>query len=1538
MNSSLLAVVELPGEERDSLVRQLEAMGYRLAGAAASLPAAESLVPAQRPEIVLVRLGLARATEDGLARVRRLWDQHHLPVVLFGLPGEIPTAEELTHSLASGWLPLPLEVATTRNVLTLAATLTMRLKGVCSAAAGCPPQSCFQRLLAGGPVGMLVVDVAERRVLQGNTRMAEALGCAPAVLTGLAIGDIHPAEARTLLDAELECMARGQRSFTTVLEVHRRDGSRFVAEVNASRVDWAQRCCAVMLYTDVTEQRRTELALSESERRMDLALGAASMGTWDQDLRTGQLVWSEAHERLWGYAPRTFPGTLEAFTSRVHPEDLAELRKAGEAAAQERRAFRKEVRVIWPDGSVHWAAIQGCHLFDEGGLRIRSTGVTYDVTEARSIHAALEESRTHLEAALASMTDGVAIADASGRLTHFNDAFLAFHRLGSRDRFPTTVAEAARQLRARLPDGTEVEPDQWGLPRALRGESEANVEVQLEHRETGESWMGSYSFAPIRQTNGAVVGAVVTVRNITLQKQAERELRASEERLNLVLERSQTGVWELDLDSRVAQCTTTHARIFGYDAPTPGWTYGLFLAHVLPEDRTEADRQTTEALAAGRDWHFECRIRRRDGEVRWIAVAGGPLPSAGGKPTRAAGIVVDITKRKLSEEALQRSEARYRALVETTFDWVWEMDAVGHYTYASPKVRDLLGYEPEEILGRTPFDLMPEAEARRISGIFAAIAADRRPFSGLENVNLHKDGHLVVLESSGVPILGPNGDCLGYRGMDRDITERKRAAEELQFRNSLLSTQLEASQDGILVVDDGERVLSYNRRFFELWGIPEELMRRDSDQPALDYVTSQMADPLAFRRRVEELYRDHDATGHDEILMKDGRCFERYTAPMHAAGRRYLGRAWFFRDISERRRMEAALRQLNEQLEQRVAERTADLSREINERKQAELQLRTFWSVVEQSPAVVVITNTAGTIEYVNPRFEAQTGFSAAEATGQNPRVLRSGVHSHSFYRRLWETIRSGQVWRGEICNRRKDGTLFWESTSIAPIRDVEGKVCRYVAIKEDITDRRRVAEELRRALEAADTANQAKSRFLANMSHEIRTPMNAILGFTQLMQREPALTPRQRQHLQTITRSGEHLLRLISDILDMSKIEAGRTHVVPSDFDFRALLTDLEAIFRFRAEEKQLVFNLEMASEVPAWLHTDAAKVRQVLSNILSNAIKFTSRGGLRVGATLGMPADLAADPGEVELAVTVSDTGMGIAPEEQHRVFEPFEQTRSGATHGGTGLGMAISRALARLLGGDLTLTSKPGQGSTFRFTFRARRAVPPPDAPAPDRTARRVIGLKPDRPPPAILVVDDTKSNREVLCDLLGTVGFRVRECADGAEAVGLCAVDTPDLVLMDCQMPGLDGMAATRTIRLDPRGSKLRILLISATVLGPHVEQWQATGADGFIAKPFREEDLLARIGQLLGIEYLYQTLPATPVALPADEVRTAASRLPADLRDALLHAAIAGDAASLRTLIGERVADADADLAAALGGWVANYELDAIVKALQADPV
>jgi PAS domain S-box-containing protein len=623
--------------------------------------------------------------------------------------------------------------------------------------------------------------------------------------------------------------------------------------------------------------------------------------------------------------------------------------------------------------------------------------------------------------------------------------------------------------------------------------------------------------------------------------------------------------------------------------------------------------------------------------------------------------------------------------------------------------------------------------------------------------------------------------------------------------------------------------------------------------------------------------------------------------------------------------------------------RVVGVSFDVTEQKQNEEQLRILSKAVQQSPVSIILTDTNGDIQYANPKAVEVTGYSLNELLGQNPRILKSGETSPEQYRELWTTIAEG-VWRGVLHNKKKNGEPFWEAATISPIRGESGTVTHYLAVKEDITEQRAMAQDLQerkraerellQAKEAAEAANRAKSTFLANMSHEIRTPLNAVLGYSQLMLRDPGLGSAAKENLHIINRSGEHLLALITDILDMSKIEAGKTTLNPLAFDLHSLLADLNSMFSLRAQAKDLQFEVLIAPGCERFIEADKGKLRQVLINLTGNAVKFTEAGSvtLRVSTCRN-------EGGQAKLAVAVEDTGPGIGVAEQSRLFQPFSQSESGTNlHGGTGLGLAISQQFVRLMGGEVGLSSELGVGSTFYFEIPValvRTAHLPEEKPP-----CKVLGLK-SAGEVRILVVDDEPYNRGWLTSLLTAIGFSPKEAPDGAAAIELWRKWNPDLILMDMRMPVMDGMEATRRIRAQAGGQEVVILALTAHAMEDKRQEAVKSGVNDFISKPCAEGELLKKIQVHLGLTYSYaeedaQEGQGEPVAARLGSDLGLSSELSPDLIDELRGAVESGQKPYLDQLI-EKVAATDRQMAHVLKQLADNYDYDALNALLKGIP-
>ncbi|WP_437622090.1 ATP-binding protein [Sorangium sp. So ce1151] len=523
--------------------------------------------------------------------------------------------------------------------------------------------------------------------------------------------------------------------------------------------------------------------------------------------------------------------------------------------------------------------------------------------------------------------------------------------------------------------------------------------------------------------------------------------------------------------------------------------------------------------------------------------------------------------------------------------------------------------------------------------------------------------------------------------------------------------------------------------------------------------------------------------------------------------------------------------------------------------------------------------------------------------------------------------------------------------------------------LTEELIDARRAEEEARRAKAEAEAASQAKSAFLANMSHELRTPLNSILGFAQLMERDVSLGDRHRENLAVICKSGEHLLGLVNDILEMAKIEAGRMTLAEAEFDLHGMLSGLSEMFAVEAQKRGITLTVEREPDVPQLVHGDEGKLRQVLINLLGNALKFTPRGsvtlrawarrstgireggireggiregGIREGGVREGGAHDVATGGRARVSFEVTDTGRGMAEEELAELFEAFAQTTSGRRSGeGTGLGLHISRRIVRMMGGDMHVESQLGRGTTLRFDVRLTL----PDAGGARLSAAprslRVVGLAPGQPRYRVLVVDDRWDVRHCLLKLLDSVGVEVRSATNGLGAVAQWETWSPHLVLLDLRMPLLDGYEAASRIKSSPRGRETVVVAMTASVFEQNRSLAAEAGCDDFVSKPFRDADIFNLLTKHLGARFEHEDRPAAssskaraPAARSVDLAR-AAAELPPSLRKDLRRAATRLDAKAVQAAI-EQFRPEDAELAGAVAELARGYRFDSILALSSAD--
>ncbi len=1283
-----------------------------------------------------------------------------------------------------------------------------------------------------------------------------------------------------------------------------------------------------------------------------------------------------------------------------------------------------------------------------------------------------------------------------------------------------------------------------GADRDAFREALAEVPVMSEERFSKTADL-LFSFA--NELSARAYQNIQQARFISERQTAEEELRRSEARLSFALRTLGAGAWELDLVNHTAHRTLLHDRIFGYPALLPDWTYEIFLEHVLPEDRPEVDRCFREATGTLTDWSFECRIRRVDGEIRWILATGAHELDEDGKPLKLTGVVQDITQRRLLEDSIRENEDSLTITLNSIGDGVIATDDDGLITRMNPAAERMTGWDFAEAVGRPMKEIFRIFDARHRKPVEDPVEIVRKSGAvvGLANdtILVSKNGTEHQIADSAAPILDSSGMLKGVVLVFSDVTERYEAGKALERREHDYRLLFEGMLEGFalheIICDESGRPVDYrflsiNPAFEKITGhrasetvgrtvreiMPEteavwierfgqvaltgEVVHFENHSAALgrDFqvtayrpqagqfavVFEDITERKAAETRVARLSQLYSAlsqcnqaivhsTSVEELLPKicrdvvefggmkmawiglidevtgvvcpvasngEGREFlegirvsidpqapfgsglagtavresrpvwcqdflnDPATFPSHEQGersdwksgaalplrrgRKTIGcltmlsdkvnvfdaeaRALLeemaddlsfafesFANEAERKRMEAALSESEETMRLivkhdptalaifdsgmryiAVSDRfiqdynvTADIIgkhhydvfpeipqvwRDVHQRCLAgavekkdddrfvrpdgsitytRWECRPWYRAGGEIGGIIMYTEVVtarklaeealreseerfrlmlqhistvsvqgyhkdGTTHYWNDASEVLYGYTAAEAVGKNlldliiPPEMRESVREG--VAAMCRTLQP--IPASELTLMRKDGSPVTVYSSHAVVCR-HGHEPEFFCIDIDLTDRKRAEEalvELNRYLADATTraeelavkaesAARAKSEFLALMSHELRTPLNGVLGFAELLS-GTRLDEEQQEFTKTILDSGNHLLDVVNDILDFSSIEKGRMQIDAARISIATLLEAASRPIRKIASDKGIEVHCVKAGDVPDEITGDARRIRQILLNLLGNAVKFTEEGSVVLGITMS------SDDGRPVLEFSVEDTGPGIPRETIGRLFKPFTQADSTVSRRfeGTGLGLAISLRLAEAMGGTLDVESTPGQGSrfTFRLPLDAGALVPVETAPAMHEEIRSDKSDATEVPQArnfqTVLVVEDDASNRILAGKMLAHLGFRAEFACNGQEALDIFEPSRFSAILMDMQMPLLDGLEATRKIRRIESGSRIPIIALTANVMPGDRERCLEAGMDDFLTKPFKMRDLSDKLASFL----------------------------------------------------------------------------------------
>ncbi|WP_052050918.1 PAS domain S-box protein [Leptolyngbya sp. KIOST-1] len=1259
---------------------------------------------------------------------------------------------------------------------------------------------------------------------------------------------------------------------------------------------------------DIHDRKQAELALQQSERRYATLTNGSPVGIFRFNPAGECLYVNPRWCEMTGY--RAAEGFGLGWMRTIHPDDRDRLWADWQAVLNQKASFRGEGRHLTRAGEVRWFDCQVVPELDEGGDLLGYIGTVSDITDRKRAELALQQSETRFQK-LASASPAViyTVVEGPRGVVHFDYLSPAAEQIHE---IPLdTLLQQGHLVSDQIhPDDREPYAQTYQACR------QAMVPFRFEWRIVTPSgqikWLRASS-GPEARADGTVAWHGI-VLDISDRKQAEAQLQQVQAALLEAQRIAHISNWSFDLESQTISWSPELFRMFGLKPDQGEPSYGDYLTMVHPDDRVVLQQSIARAIEAGTPYTIDYRALLPDGSMRYHEGRGEVARNAEGKVTGLFGTALDITERKQIELALQASETRFRAIFEQAAVGINQADGSGRYVEVNQYFCDLLGYTKDELLGLNYADLSHPDELAEQQPLFRNLFHQDSAILELEKRYRHKHGEWIWTSVTLSVIRDADGQPIADLAIVIDIRDRKRAEQALVQANQRMEAILAAFPDLIFYITADGRVYDFQvRDNRDLYSAPETFLNQ-TIQSILPPDTG------------ERLYQAVQKTLAERTLVAI-----EYGLPLPT------GEAFFdarimpldetsviavVRNISDRKQAEFELQRLNEDLERRVERRTQQLS-------QSEERLRLALAASQQG---LYDLNIQTGEAITSPEYALMLGYDPATFSETLQQWLeRLHPDDQATVAATYGAYIAGDIseYQVEFRQRTRSGDWKWIlSTGKIVAWDEAGQPLRMLGIHTDLTNLKQAetalhqlnAEleqrieartyDLQQAVEAADAANQAKSLFLANMSHELRTPLNVILGFTQLMRHNRDLDPEQQDYIRIIHRSGDHLLHLINDILDLSKIEANRISLEVDSIDLLELLEDLCSMFQERADEKALAFRLKLAPDLPQHILIDPSKLRQVLINLLSNAIKFTQSGEVILEATL-VHQDLALEP---TLAFAVQDTGMGIAPDEQASIFDAFTQAKAGRMSlEGTGLGLAISHKIVSLMGGHLTVCSRLGQGSRFQFAIPLRLAQVSDVLPSANSGV--VIGLAPGQPTYRILVVDDQPDNRQLLVKLLSQIGLSVQAVGSGAEAIARWQRWQPHLIWMDMRMPGMDGYETTRRIRAavaqQPDLGTAAPIILAFTAQAASDAQRRAleAGCDDFLSKPIQLDLVLTKMAQYLDLRYRYDVPPPVAAASPAASLNSQTLQvMPPDWIAELHRAAIYCDSTDVARLIEQIPAD------------------------------
>ncbi len=1190
----------------------------------------------------------------------------------------------------------------------------------------------FREFFEKAADAIFVADVETGILVDANEAACRLLLMPREMIVGKLQSMLHPETKKgqkTEIFETHKIEASKNRSTKRVInQILRSDGIIVDVEVLASEVLLNGKKCLMGTFRDISERKKAEEALRDSEYFFKESQRAAFVGSYKFDIISDYWTSSEVLEQIFGI-DENYNKSFQSWLEITHPDDREMMaRYFSEDVLAKRQPFNKEYRIIsQSNGEIHWVLGLGKLNLDAEGNVVEMIGTIQDITERKLAEHTLKEREQLFQELFNASPDAIVLIDPHHPSVSWQilDCNAASCQLNGYTR-EEMIGQSIDLLNVSL--GSKEERITY--LNKLRRDKVIHTETCHRHKD-GHIFLIEVSTSIISIGGRELILGID--RDITERKLAEDTIRLNEDRLRRAELASKSGNWEYYLDSQTMVGSVGAAKVYGIEGDR--FNYDVIKNIPLPEYRSVLDTALKNLLENEIAYDIEFKIKTVDThEIKDIH----SVAFHNKEKKIVFGIIQDVTDRKQAETELIQSEDRYRRFIsqisegvyrfecdvpmdinlplEEQIDFIYDHMYIAECNYAFQRMYGIP--HEKEVIRRSFLDFHGGRDNDLNRSSLREFVNNGYRVENVMTEEINPDnGQMIYFSNNSLGIIEKN-QLVRIWGTQTDITGKIKADQIQQVLFSISNAALSSidlhkliefisEEVGKLLDSTNFYIAFYDEKTDMLSTIYERDEKDDFETwPAANsmtgYVVKQQKSLLLKEEDVDAFYR--------------------------AAGIKAIGtpsKVWLGVPLeSNKKTIGAIVVQSYDNVDaytEKDKQMLEFISHQIGisiERKRTEQDLKLMGKAFDQSPVTIVITDKEGNIEYTNPKFSESTGYTLDEVKGKNPRLLQSGNQSKEYYQELWRTILDGKDWVGEFQNKRKNGETYWDSAVISPITNESGEIAFFLAIKEDITEKKKMIDDLVHARNKAEESDRLKSSFLANMSHEIRTPLNSIIGFSELLLDKEFGMEQHEEFARTINSSGNGLLTIISDIMDLSKIESGQVQVKKESFSVTKLMNEIQKEYSYRALEKGLELRLDPGNpNDDFFIESDEQRLRQILINFVGNAIKFTEKGFVQIGFGIesGSDKEINSDGAHGRdkachastMRFFVKDTGIGIPEEFHEKIFERFRQVEVSHTrkYGGNGLGLAISKNLIEMLGGEIGLESNVGKGSTFYFTIPAR-----------------------------------------------------------------------------------------------------------------------------------------------------------------------------------------------------------------------------------------